>query len=76
VAESRSCEAWNMTLNESIVQVPANTFKPNKTYIIVLSVSSAGRSPAFDHQTVRHAPASHSLVFTFVFAVLTIPMIC
>jgi len=57
-----NCEAWNTTLNKSVVEVPANTFKPNQTYIVTLVVSAPGRSPSFDKQTVRHI---HLFAFFF-----------
>jgi len=53
---SISCKAWKMTVNKSLLEVPANTFKPNQTYIITLVISAPGRRrrPAFDTQTVCH----------------------
>jgi len=51
---SINCEAWNMTVIDSVVEVPANTFRPNQTYIITLVISAPGRNPSFDKQTVRH----------------------
>ena len=60
-----NCEAWNTTVNNSMVEVPANTFKPNQTYIVTLVVSAPGRSPSFDKQTVRYAPVTHVSLTSF-----------
>jgi len=51
-----SCEAWDMTVNSSVVEVPANTFTPNQTYIVTLVITAPGRSPSLDKQTVRRVP--------------------
>jgi len=50
---SISCEGWNMTVNKSMVEIPANTFIANHTYIITLTVSATGRNSSFYKQTVR-----------------------
>jgi len=52
-----ACDNWNTTtVNTSMVEVAANTFKPNQTYVIALVVSAPGRKPSFDEQIVRNAP--------------------
>jgi len=72
MVESRSCEAWNMTLNSSTLQVPANTFKHNQTYVIVLSVSAPARAASFDQQIVRHPPVLFYDLY-LVLLILTTP---